>query len=547
MRDQRFDKATVDFNLYSHARSGVTGPGGATGPTGPTGVTGAGVTGATGPTGPTGVTGATGVTGVTGVTGPSPVPAPATLATWTAQAAWFIDPANSSGLASDANTGLTALTPLLTIQELERRRSLAATVPNNGGEFPVTQDTQVTLMSLPPVPANDLILTCPLRRIGSFQISYVFASTVARAGVIAAVTARSGTQWWQVGSTFVNGDIGQLVLDTTVGAAAWVQAQAAGLADTTEWVATQAGPFTSFTASAASVTPVITNAYAVQTLCTVKFGRVRITQQGAPSASGFRPAVVFYRFAFAGDTTGFFGIPDGTYFDCDAAGAGLAACGMGFTECVFRGMTFWRSGTFSWQNCYFATTALISPNVYVNAFSGGTNGVISNGSTLRCDVYQMQALDALFAFGVGNNTNVALPSSIFLGHVMLYKQTSGAAYFDTVGSQFILQANVGALNNVAISGQVARMFRISHGTKVLKTPTLATWVSGIPATSSVVFADIDGLTAVNAVSFDTTALVLGTTPITVSAAALDATIGGGGFGGFAINPGTGTQFSTYNT
>jgi hypothetical protein len=544
MRDRTFDKPTVDFTLYSHARGGVTGPGGATGPTGVTGATGAGVTGATGPLGVTGVTGAT---GVTGVTGPSPLPSPATLAAWTTQAAWFVDPTNSSGLASDANTGLTALTPLLMLQELERRRSLAATLANNGGSFPVTQNTQVTLMSIPPVAANDLILTTPLRRIGSFQISYVFASTVARAGVIATVTARSGTQWWQVGSTFVNGDIGQLVLDTTAGTCAWVQAQAAGLADTTEWVATQAGPFTSFTSNAASVTPVITDAYAVQTLCTVKFGRAQITQQGAPSASGFRPAVVFYRFAFAGDTASFFGIPDGTYFDCDAAGSGVAGCGIGFTECVFRGVTFWRSGTFSWQNCYFATTAHLSPNVFVNTFSGGNNGIILDGAVLRCDTYHLQALDVLFSFGIGNNTSVALPSAINLGHVMLYKQTIGAAYFDTVGSQFILQANVGVLNAVQLAGQVTRLFRISHGTKVLKTPTLATWVSGIPATVSSVFADIDALTTVNAVSFDTTALVLGVTPITVSPAALDATIGGGGFGGFAINPGTGTQFSPYNT
>jgi hypothetical protein len=58
------------------------------------------------------------------------------------QTTWFIDPQNSSLVASDANTGLTAATPLRTIAEMSRR--LGTTEPDYGTQvFTVT----VTLMS----------------------------------------------------------------------------------------------------------------------------------------------------------------------------------------------------------------------------------------------------------------------------------------------------------------------------------------------------------------------------------------------------------------
>lgn len=57
---------------------------------------------------------------------------------WT-QAAWFVDPSNVSGLASDANDGLTSITPLFHFAEIYRRwGTLAPLLP---------QSTTVTLMS----------------------------------------------------------------------------------------------------------------------------------------------------------------------------------------------------------------------------------------------------------------------------------------------------------------------------------------------------------------------------------------------------------------
>jgi hypothetical protein len=130
--------------------TGATGPRGATGPVGPqgptglfgatgaTGATGAGSTGATGaagspggatgatgpigPTGPaggaTGAAGATGPGGASGATGPAQPFLQRTV--WT-NATFFVDPQNSSGLANDANNGLTATTPIMTTAEFNRR------------------------------------------------------------------------------------------------------------------------------------------------------------------------------------------------------------------------------------------------------------------------------------------------------------------------------------------------------------------------------------------------------------------------------------------
>ncbi len=62
-------------------------------------------------------------------------------APWLTQITWFIDPANVSGLANDANSGATALLPLLTVAEFFRRLPLTTVYAN------VDQTTTVNLMS----------------------------------------------------------------------------------------------------------------------------------------------------------------------------------------------------------------------------------------------------------------------------------------------------------------------------------------------------------------------------------------------------------------
>ena len=111
--------------------TGATGPaGGPSGPSGPTGASGPiGATGATGPSGPSGPTGPTGPSGATGPIGPSgattlagqafgPVAATQIQRIAIQGTNIWVDPSNSSGLASDANNGLTSTTPILTTAHL---------------------------------------------------------------------------------------------------------------------------------------------------------------------------------------------------------------------------------------------------------------------------------------------------------------------------------------------------------------------------------------------------------------------------------------------
>jgi hypothetical protein len=107
--------------LRNRVALGGTG-GGSTGATGATGPAG----GPSGPTGPQGNTGASGPTGATGPSGISTLsgqafgPASATLLQRTAVPGpdIWIDPSNSTGLASDSNNGLTDTTPILTTAHL---------------------------------------------------------------------------------------------------------------------------------------------------------------------------------------------------------------------------------------------------------------------------------------------------------------------------------------------------------------------------------------------------------------------------------------------
>jgi len=121
----------------TNGATGATGSAGLNGATGATGATGAGATGATG-AGVTGATGSNGPTGATGATGSSALPARQPLGV-----VRFIDPANSTGFASDSNTGATSNNvppgsgPILTTAHLNALLFLKA----------LTGDVTITYMS----------------------------------------------------------------------------------------------------------------------------------------------------------------------------------------------------------------------------------------------------------------------------------------------------------------------------------------------------------------------------------------------------------------
>lgn len=180
--------------------------------------------GATGPTGPAGPAGAAGAAGATGPTGPGGQTA---NVFWT-QATWFIDPRNRTGLASDSNDGLTALTPVLTWN--------GGVIKRYGTLTPIlAQNTTWTFLSPTAVAETDPIVFSPIASNGAqlvFQGTLVPANKIG-SGIIAGFIAKNyataqltAADLGSAGAVTTN----MLVINTTGGkaSAAWTFSLFAG-------------------------------------------------------------------------------------------------------------------------------------------------------------------------------------------------------------------------------------------------------------------------------------------------------------------------------
>ena len=100
------------------------------------------------------------------------------------QPAWFVDPANASGLASDNNTGLTAAKPLLTFKEIVRRWGSSSPA--------LAQDTTITfLSSQPDLGVNDPINITPQLTGAGASLFFVGGLTQVATDHITTYTARN--------------------------------------------------------------------------------------------------------------------------------------------------------------------------------------------------------------------------------------------------------------------------------------------------------------------------------------------------------------------
>jgi hypothetical protein len=156
---------------------------------------------------------------------------------WT-QATWFIDPANSTGLASDNNTGLDAAHPVLSYN--------GGVAAKWGTVSPIlSQDTTLTWLSSQTTDGNDPIVFTPVLNKGA--VPTLTASLVlTHGGVVAAgVTPKNRTtgQLLEVNLTVAGLPIGTLVHNTTAGknSYAYVYANTAG---TTYTMSQPLGPAT---------------------------------------------------------------------------------------------------------------------------------------------------------------------------------------------------------------------------------------------------------------------------------------------------------------
>lgn len=136
------------------------------------------------------------------------------------QATWVIDPANSTGLASDGNTGLDATHPLLTWGEVQARW---------GTDKPrIAQNTTVTFLSSQTL-ASDAIYCSPYLINATFVIQgQLGASQQIATGVLSSVTAKNRATpqllFANSGATAIN----QLVVNTTHASRAWTSISEGG-------------------------------------------------------------------------------------------------------------------------------------------------------------------------------------------------------------------------------------------------------------------------------------------------------------------------------
>lgn len=141
------------------------------------------------------------------------------------QASWFVDPQNVSGHASDANDGLTALTPLKTYAEIVTRWGTFSPI--------LVQTTTITFLSSHTDDSDPVIASPILSGTAPFfsGVSLVFVGGTTRTllGTIAAVVAqnRATGQLWQANiGTPVAPFVGQLFHDITTGAFAYIRRDA---------------------------------------------------------------------------------------------------------------------------------------------------------------------------------------------------------------------------------------------------------------------------------------------------------------------------------
>jgi hypothetical protein len=206
------------------------------------------------------------------------------------QPAWFVDPQNASGNASNGNTGATALTPLLTKAELLRR------IGAQNGPIQVPMSVDFLNEELPGQGVNDEILIDT----SLFSLVWTMPTTVIASGTLTAATAKNraaGVAGRQtVSGPNINTNVGLIFEDMTLSARSFIRQSLAG---TTAVICslvqnvdpTPLNPFAGF--ANVQVDPVAGNTYRV-----LRPGRLNMAF--AQAFNSFNGALVFVNTDFHG-------------------------------------------------------------------------------------------------------------------------------------------------------------------------------------------------------------------------------------------------------
>lgn len=255
------------------------------------------------------------------------------------QAAWFLDPANATGLASDGNTGLDATHPLLTWGEIVAR--WGTTQPH------LRQSTTFTWMSSQAA-NSDPVVFAPYVENQSVvsMVGQLGATQQIATGVLSNVTAKNRATPQLLLSQSGATAAGQFIVNTTHASRAWTYAVSSGsIFDTSQPLVSPATPVTN--PSPAEVdTWANGDAVTVYAPATINLAFV------SPIVANFNGAannlVVFQNLSIAAGTSGFDSIAlrsSAVYFvECQFLGTldlvlDATAIAAGFINCDFGSIT----------------------------------------------------------------------------------------------------------------------------------------------------------------------------------------------------------------
>ncbi len=442
------------------------------------------------------------------------------------QAAWFIDPANSTGLASDKNSGASALLPLLTFKELQKRWTAAAIAYGGfNGYEPLLQDTKITYLSSPASPLADPIKLSKARY-GSNNLGLTYAPAVLKSSTILAITtARGGTSGWQITSTagFVAGDVGKNLVNTTRNTLCTIVKVAAGVADITEPLVYQTVVNPAALAPA-MVAPVAGDSYNIIDACRVKLLGINLQQLAQDGNNFLREAVSFLNFSFVQTTNPFgTGSPDAIIVQGAMTGIGFNASGASFSQCLFdANLSALAAWTQTINTVVNGTTNVSNGRHY--AIGGLENGITTNGSIIAVDGY------CLCKGRVGDQ-QAPQASVIQLGLVCAYGVQD--AFTTEVGTQIrMIAVNYGSYR---IIGACTRyLFRAVNGGLIMPFDSTP-WATF--CTASFVKLLANETVPCNMLAYSQTTLLFGAL-FEVTIANLDNVAA---LAGCAVDPGTGTS------
>ena len=462
-------------------------------------------------------------------------PAPGT---WLTQAAWFVDPANSTGVASNLNDGLTAVTPILDEGELYRRRMIASAAYGyqNDGYFPILQNTLVTYLSPPPTPsANPIYLVA--EQVGAFNLSYTCAPTVIRSGTIATVQPRDGGNGPATGLTlltspFVVGNIGLQVWNVTRGTLCTILAVSEGVADITEPIALLTSPSTKILPSPAQTQTLSQVGDAITLLKPFPVQLAGVPNLRSRQAAGGTlgsAAISFLNFEIQSVGGG---------FTCsgDTSSTANLSRGVNFSQCVIDGPskfagcciasvnTWWKSPTYVFNALGAYESGCLNSGYFGNGISY-FDGWILIGSATAPVTYMLNDIP-------GNG-----PSVFHFGQVNAYNGTV-LLTLNLAGSNVYLAPVLYGPGTEAINGTVTTAISLYNGAYIQK-GSARTWAAYFAGTFGGAPILLEGQP--NAVNFNTTTLVLGAVISACTPANLD---NPAVLNSYAVYPGTGSSVHT---